>query len=132
MYKAIPTQIKSLIKPVIVWSSVGGGSSSIPSTEVSSSTCYITIPSLKDIDGINASGNVNSAPYSSESFSSIPFFSTVGSRKMAFADGDYYDYWLRSPAANYNRYVWRIMNDGSTYAISPANSKYGVLIEISF
>ena len=131
-YNAIPTQIRSLIKPVVVWSSVGGGSTSTPSTELSSSNCYVTIPTLKDMDGVNSSGVAKSDPYNSESFSSISLFSTVDSRKMAFDGGNYDDYWLRSSAVNYNRYFWRIEKDGSAYAISPANSKYGVLIEISF
>ena len=131
-YDAIPTQIRSLIKPVVVWSSVGGGSTSTPSTELSSSNCYVTIPTLKDMDGINSSGVAKGDPYNSESFSSISLFSTVDSRKMAFDGGDYNDYWLRSPAVNYNRYFWRIEKDGSAYSISPANSKYAVLIEISF
>lgn len=132
LYSAIPTQIRSLIKPVVVWSSVGGGSATTPSTELSSSNCYITIPSLKDVDGINTSGVANSDPYNSEAFAPISIFSSVNARKRAFADGDYSDYLLRSPTANYPRYIWRVEADGSVYSISPANTKYGVLIEISF
>ncbi len=132
MYNAIPTQVKALMKQVVIWSSVGGGSTSTPSTELSSSNCYITIPALKDMDGINQSGVSNSDPYNSESFSSISLFTTVDSRKMAFDGGDYNDYFLRSTTANYNRYFWRIEKDGSTYSITPANNKCGVLIEISF
>ncbi len=132
LYNAIPPQIRSLIKPVVVWSSVGGGSTTAPSTELSSSNCYITIPSVKDIDGINTSGVANSDPYNSEAFAPISIFSTIDARKRAFADGDYNDYLLRSPTANYPRYIWRVEADGSMYSISPANTKYGVLIEISF
>ena len=132
LYNAIPTQIRVLVKPVIVWSSIGGGSTSVPSTELSSSNCYITIPSVKDIDGINTSGVTNTDPYNSESFNSISYFSTTDSRKMAFDGGDYEDYWLRSPTITYPRYVWRVEKDGSLYSISQANSKYGVLIELSF
>ena len=132
LYNAIPTQIRVLIKPVIVWSSVGGGSLSKPSTELSSSNCYVTIPSVKDIDGINTSGVVNNDPYNSESFGSISLFSTSDSRKMAFDGGDYEDYWLRSPTITYPRYVWRVEKDGSLYSISQTNSKFGVLIELSF
>ena len=132
LYDAIPTQIRSLIKPVVVWSSVGGGSTATPSTELSSSNCYITIPAVKDVDGINTSGVANSDPYNSETFSPISIFSSVDARKRAFINGDYNDYLLRSPAINYPRYIWRVEADGSMYAISPANTKYGVLIEISF
>ena len=131
-YNAVPTQIRSLIKPVVVWSSVGGGSSTTPSTELSSSNCYITIPSVKDVDGINTSGVANSDPYNSEAFAPISIFSNVDTRKRAFVDGDYNDYLLRSPTTNYPRYIWRVEADGSLYSISPANTKYGVLIEISF
>ena len=132
LYNAIPTQIRSLVKPVVVWSSIGNGSTTTPSTELSSSNCYISIPSVKDVDGINTSGVANSDPYNSESFSPISIFSSVDSRKMAFDNGDYNDYWLRSPTINYPRYIWRVEADGSMYSISPANTKYGVLIEISF
>ncbi len=132
LYDSIPAQIRSLIKPVVVWSSVGGGSTASPSTELSSSNCYVSIPSVKDVDGINTSGVANSDPYNSESFTPISIFSNVDARKRAFDDGDYNDYWLRSPAINYPRYFWRVEADGSLYAISPADGKYGVLIEISF
>ena len=132
LYNAIPTQIRSLIKSVVVWSSIGGGSTATPSTELSSSNCYITIPSVKDVDGINTSGVANSDPYNSESFAPISTFSSVDARKRAFDNGDYNDYWLRSPTINYPRYIWRVEADGSMYSISPANTKYGVLIEISF
>ena len=132
LYNAIPAQIRSLIKPVVVWSSVGGGSSTTPSTELSSSNCYIAIPSVKDVDGINTSGVANSDPYSNEAFAPISIFSSIDARKRAFVDGDYNDYLLRSPTTNYPRYIWRVEADGSMYSISPANTKYGVLIEISF
>ena len=132
LYNAIPTQIRSLIKPVVVWSSIGGGSTTTPSTELSSSSCYVSIPSVKDVDGINTSGVANSDPYNSESFTPVSIFSSVDARKRAFENGDYNDYWLRSPAINYPRYFWRVEADGSLYAISPSTAKYGVLIEISF
>lgn len=135
LYDAMPTQIKLLMKRMLVRSN-DGASTTIPFyKEVTSSNCYITIPSLFDVDpskGIE--------PYSSESVQgTIASMGTSSARKRAFDGGDYNDYWLRSPytsnvtsGATYANYVWRVDNSGETQGITGATARHGVLIEISF
>lgn len=127
LYNAMPTQIKALLKQVIVYSSVGG-----MSTELSSSDCYIAIPALIEVDPTQTA-----EPYNSEG-TSISYLNTNDSRKRAFDGGDYYDYWTRSPNIGYSSYIWRVgdgeNNDtlGGTAGVTQANSYLGVLIEVSF
>ena len=120
LYNAMPTQIKSLLKQVIVYSSVGNQSS-----ELSSSDCYITIPALVEVDPTRTS-----EPYNSEG-TSISYMNTNSSRKRAFDGGDYDEYWLRSPNVDYANYIWRVDANGQTQGIDNASTKHGVLIEIS-
>lgn len=121
LYNAMPTQIKALLKKVIVYSSVGQ-----MSTELSSSDCYITIPALIEVDPTRTS-----EPYNSEG-TSISYLNTNASRKRAFDNGDYNAYWLRTPNVDYSNYIWRVDADGQTQPITNATTEYGVLIEISF
>lgn len=121
LYNAMPTQIKELLKKVIVYSSIGQMSS-----ELSSSNCYITIPALIEVDPTQTS-----EPYNSEG-TSISYLSTNDSRKRAFDGGDYNAYWLRTPNVGYANYIWRVEADGQTQGIINATSNLGVLIEISF
>ena len=121
LYNAMPTQIKELLKKVIVYSSIGNMSS-----ELSSSNCYITIPSAIEVDP-----TMNSEPYNSEG-TSISYLSTNESRKRAFDGGDYAEYWLRSPNINYANYIYRVGADGQMQGITNATTNLGVLIEISF
>ena len=121
LYNAMPTQIKALLKKVIVYSSIGQMSS-----ELSSSDCYITIPALIEVDPTQTS-----EPYNSEG-TSISYLSTNDSRKRAFDGGDYHAYWLRTPNVGYANYIWRVETDGQTQGIINATSNLGVLIEISF
>lgn len=121
LYNAIPTQIRSLLKQVIVYSSVGGMSS-----ELSSSNCYITIPAAIEVDP-----TMTYEPYNSEG-TSISYMNTDESRKRSFIDGDYNAYWLRSPNASYTNYIYRVEDNGSTQNITSATTSLGVLIEISF
>ena len=120
LYNAMPAQIKSLLKQVIVYSSVGKQSS-----ELSSSNCYITIPALVEVDPTRTS-----EPYNSEG-TSISYMNTNSSRKRAFDGGDYDEYWLRSPNVDYANYIWRVDANGQTQGIDNASTKHGVLIEIS-
>lgn len=121
LYNAMPTQIKQLLKKVIVYSSIGQ-----MSMELSSSNCYITIPALIEVDPTQTS-----EPYNSEGIS-ISYLSTNDSRKRAFDGGDYNAYWLRTPNAGYSNYIWRVEADGQTQGITNATTSLGVLIEISF
>ena len=121
LYNAMPTQIRQLLKQVIVYSSIGQ-----MSTELSTSNCYITIPALIEVDPTQTA-----EPYNSEG-SSISYLSTNDSRKRAFDDGDYSAYWTRSPNVGYANYIWRIDENGATQGITNASNNLGVLIEISF
>ena len=121
LYNAMPTQIRALIKKVIVYSSIGQMSS-----ELSSSDCYITIPALIEVDPTQTA-----EPYNSEG-TSISYMVTNNDRKRMFDGGDYNAYWLRSPNVGYANYIWRVEADGQIHGIANASTAYGVLIEISF
>ena len=122
LYNAMPTQIKLLLKKVIVYSSIGN-----KSTELSSSDCYITVPALVEV-----SSGYTSEPYNSEG-TAISYLHDNNSRKRAFDGGDYYAYWTRSPNTDYTNYVYRVDENGATQGITqPNGNSLGVLIEISF
>ena len=125
LYHAMPTQIKELIKQVIVYSSVGNSS-----TELSSSDCYITIPAAIEVDS-----TMSYEPYNSEGIA-ISYLTTNNSRKRAFDNGSYNAYWLRSPNYSeqnqYMNYVYRVDENGQVQGITNATNNLGVLIEISF
>lgn len=131
LYDAMPTQIKLLMKQVIVASNDGIGTSSPYYTEVTTSNCYITIPALIDVDASRTA-----EPYNSEG-KPISYLSTNDARKRAFDGGSYYDYWLRTPNVDYENYIWRVGDGtgdtlGDVTGIINATSKLGVIIEISF
>ena len=130
LYNAMPTQIKSLLKQVIVYSNDGIENKSVTPveyyTEVTPSNCYITIPAIIEVDP-----TMTSEPYNNEG-SSISYLSTDDSRKRAFDGGDFNSYWLRSPSASFSNYVWRVDFDGDAEEITQASNNLGVLIEISF
>lgn len=125
LYNAMPTQIKALLKKVIVYSSVGQSS-----TELSSSDCYITIPAVIEIDPTRTT-----EPYNSEG-SPISYLAVKGSGKRAFDGGDYYQYWTRSPAysasSNWPNYVCRVDESGEIQQITNATTNCGVLVMVSF
>jgi hypothetical protein len=111
-----------LIKKVIVTSSIGD-----ISTELSTSDCYITIPALVEVDPSQSGAE----PYNSEG-TTILYMTDNESRKRAFDNGEYADYWTRSPSAKYDSYVCRVLEDGRTQIVTSANAEHGVLVEISF
>lgn len=130
LYKAMPTQIKLLMKQVIVYSNDGITNTSVTPnqyyTEVTPSNCYITIPSIIEVDS-----SQNAEPFNSEG-TAISYMSSNDARKRAFDGGDYNAYWLRSPSTGWANYVWRVESGGDTQAITNAQTELGVLIEISF
>lgn len=125
LYNAMPTQIKALLKKVIVWSSVGQKSS-----ELSSSDCYITIPAAIEVGSTDSTIN-GKEPYTSEGVA-ISYLINQEARKRAFDGGDNFAYWTRSPNAEYENYIWRVEADGQMQGITNATTSLGVLIEISF
>jgi hypothetical protein len=133
-YNAIPMQIRFLLKKMNVLSTVGQAS-----TSVSESGCYVTIPSVYDVD--NAQTSYQSELYSGAS--TIASMSTQQSRRREYRYGydndnvDAYDsYWLRSPNTGYTSYVWTVnganANIGATNGFNTANTYHGIVIEISF
>ena len=123
LYNAMPPQIKALMKQVMISSSIGGGSS-----ELSTSNCYITAPALIEVYPKGTWGE----PYNSEGVA-ISYMSQPANIKRAFANGEYFDYWTRSPyVGSSNVYVYRIDKNGEPQSISGTTSEYGVLIEVSF
>lgn len=120
LYAAIPVQFRSLIKKVEVPSSLGN-----KSTEIGTTGCYITIPACIEVDP-----TMTTEPYINEG-SSISYFSTNDTRKRAYSNGTFYQYWLRSPNSLYTNYVFRVNADGSLYGFNIPYYDAGVLIEIS-
>ena len=129
-YNAIPDQIKSLMKKVTVSSMIGG-----MSTELSESGCYVNIPSAYDIDNTKTE-------YASEVYDTngtIDYMISNDRRKRSYLDGDYADYWLRTPDIRYSSYALYVDSDGDgsgtagqIYSFKTSNTEAGVLIEISF
>ena len=130
LYNAMPTQIKALMKQVIVYSNDGITNTSVTPTqyytEVTPSNCYITIPSIIEVDS-----SKNDEPFNSEG-TAISYMSNNDARKRAFDNGDYNEYWTRSPSTGWANYIWRVNNSGATEAITNAQTELGILIEISF
>lgn len=130
LYSAIPTQIKLLMKQVIVYSNDGITNTSVTPnqyyTEVTPSNCYITIPAIIEVDS-----SQTSEPYNSEG-TAISYLNTNDSRKRAFDGGDYSAYWTRSPNVGYANYIYRVDENGQIQGITNATTSLGVLIEISF
>ena len=136
-YNAIPVQIRLLLKKMCVMSTIGQ-----MSTTVSESGCYVTIPSVYDVDN-------NETSYKNELYSgasTIQSMSTQQNRRREFRYGygdnnidAYESYWLRSPNIDYQNYVWSVNENytsdthkGTTSGFNTANSNHGVVIEISF
>lgn len=128
LYEAMPAQTKRILKQVTVQSSVGN-----MSKEISTSECYITIPSIIELS--NAS-TYNVEPYINEmaitSGKTISYMTSSAARKRAFADGGYAQYYTRSPNAQYEKYVYTIDANGDVDGYEYPNYNFGVLIEISF
>ena len=127
-YNAIPAQIKALLKQVTVTSTIGGGS-----LEVSSSECYVYVPAISELS--NAKTVFTQEPYTSEG-TIISYMTSNEMRKRAYVDGEYANYWTRSPnysATNgYTNYIYQIDSSGADYGFVYANNTAGILIEISF
>lgn len=133
-YEAIPYQIRALIKKVSVASVAGNNS-----TDTTSSGCYITIPALYDVNDTLANDVYRSEVYDPNGtinfFTGLTNAEEATNRKRAFDGGEYFAYWLRSPAIGTwdIGYVWRVDENGNTQPITnPSSSNLGILIELSF
>ena len=120
IYNAIAPKWKQLLKQVKVKSSVGD-----MSTTVSSSDCYIFVPSIAEMDA-----TITTEPYASEG-TLISHFSNNTARICYKADGTAVQYWTRSPNVEYNSYVYRIDDGGVAHGISQTTSSYYVRMMIS-
>lgn len=121
LYKSMSDQMKLLTKQVRVASSVGN-----KSNEISESDCYITIPALVEVS------NTDEEPYVNEG-TTISYMIGSEERKRAYVDGDYAQYWLRSPNTYNAKYIWTVDANGDMQGyVNPSYNEYGVLIEVSF
>lgn len=127
LYNAMPTQIRSLIKKVMVKSSDGINNTEPPHyREVTMSDCYISIPAIAEL-----SSAFGYEPYHSEG-STISYMTDNNARMRAFDGGNYHRYWTRSPFVDYANYVYSINDKGGVEAITQPSNEFGVLIEVSF
>ena len=125
LYKAIPVQIRSLIKQCRVPASLGN-----KSIEVVTSDCYIYLPAAIELDS-----SMTTEPYINEG-TAISYITNNSSRVRRYVDGTAGRYWTRSTNVGYATYVWTVSNDegslGGMYGFSSPNYEAGVLIELSF
>ena len=99
-YEAIPVEWKQLIKQVKVSGSLGN-----KSKEVTTSNCYVAIPSVYELDS-----SYNYEPYNLEG-DTIPFMTSNDTRVRKTLDGVINSYWTRSPNADYANYYFAISGD---------------------
>ena len=121
VYKAFPDTWKQLIKQVKVRSSIGN-----QSTELSSSDCYIFIPSISEVDP-----SITTEPHASEG-TLISHFSENSARICYTPDGTAVQYWTRSPSMGWTSYVYSINASGNAQPVtSLSNTSTYVRIMIS-
>ena len=108
------------MKQVKIKSSIGD-----KSTEIASADCYITIPSVIEMDSSR-----NTDPYISEG-STIDYFTTSSSRIIYDKNGNAVTYWTRSPNKDYDTYVFAIRTIGDSYGFNVPTSLNYVRIMFS-
>lgn len=101
LYNAIPIEYKQLIKQSRINSSVGE-----QSMEISTSDCYLYIPSAYEVDP-----SMTTEPYIYEG-TPISYFTTNESRICTYNGGNSHSYWLRSPNVAYSTYFYRVEDTG--------------------
>ena len=121
IYNAFPIKWKQLIKQAKIKSSIGD-----QSTEVTSSDCYIAIPSAIQLDSSKISD-----PYINED-SAIDYLSTNESRILYDKDGNAVEYWTRSPNVSYERYMWYVNTSGvlNTFVYPDSSRDIRILFSI--
>lgn len=114
LYKALPIGWRQLIKKVKVPGNVGN-----TSNDIVTSDCYFTVPSA-----IEVYPGMTNEPYIYEG-STISFFTTNDSRKCKNPDGEFVEYWTRTPYKDYRNYYYIVNSDGDMSAYEyPSNSHY--------
>ena len=111
VYNALPDKWKQLIKKVKIKSSIGKQSLS-----VSSSDCYIFVPSISELVP-----SMTQEPYASEG-TIISHFSSNTSRICYNPNGAAVQYWTRSPSLGWDSYVFRITNTGTYQSVTQMSS----------
>ena len=107
VYEAFPDSWKQLMKQVKVKSSIGE-----KSLTVSSSDCYVFVPSISELVP-----SMTSEPYGSEG-TIISHFTSNEARICYNPEGTAVQYWTRSPSIDWNNYVFRILTTGSYQAVT--------------
>ena len=136
LYNSLPVQIKSLIKEVEVYSTIGNSSNLL-----STSNCYITIPAVVEVAGAPlATNQYNKSPFTDEG-KYISYIIEKSQRQRTFrGESETVDYWTRSPYAysdpshtSAGSYIYRVTNTGDiVYTGNQSDVDKGVLIMISF
>lgn len=129
IYDAFPLKWKQLMKQVQIKSSIGN-----KSTDVTSSNCYIYIPSVYELDL-----SKSSEPYSTEIYpaQTIDYFvpksgqSANNLRVCYDKDGNAVSYWTRSPNVDYSNYQYIINTSGATYGYNYTYENHHVRIMFS-
>ena len=111
VYNALPDKWKQLIKQVKIKSSIGKQSLS-----VSSSDCYIFVPSIAELVP-----SMTQEPYASEG-TIISHFSSNTARICYNPNGAAVQYWTRSPSLGWDSYVFKITTSGSYQAITQTSA----------
>ena len=107
VYEAFPDIWKQLMKQVKVKSSIGE-----KSLTVSSSDCYVFIPSISELVP-----SMTAEPYGSEG-TAISHFTSNDARVCYNSEGVAVQYWTRSPSIDWNNYVFRISTTGAYQAVT--------------
>lgn len=107
VYEAFPDSWKQIIKQVKVKSSIGE-----KSLTVSSSDCYVFIPSISELVP-----SMTAEPYGSEG-TAISHFTSNDARICYNPEGVAVQYWTRSPSIDWNNYVFRISTTGAYQAVT--------------
>ena len=130
VYKAIPEQIRQMVKNVLVYSGDG------KTAEVISSPCFVYLPAFAELfSGQSGGGGHTDAanePYISEG-SLISYMTSSAVRKRADNTGEYHVYWTRSPkvGTSSNQYIWTVSATGTANSYEYANKSNYVLIQFS-
>lgn len=106
-YNALPVTWKQIIKEVKVPSTIGN-----KSTDVTTSNCYIAIPSVIEVDA-----NMMREPYTFEG-ETFSFITSDASRIRKNPDNEAVEYWLRSPNPEYENYIFSVTTSGTTEGYS--------------
>ena len=120
LYNAVPIAYKQLIKQARINSSVGE-----QSMDISTSDCYIHIPSVYELDP-----SMTTEPYIYEG-TPIPYFTTNESRICTYDGGNSHSYWLRSPNIAYSTYFYRVEDTGILSGYYYSYNEDGVRIMFS-